>query len=97
MKANARKEAEIVLSSAELQAEKIIAGAQTRRLQLIAEIEELKRARVSFLSQLSSLVDSHRALLDTLRPAPEQSVPPPARVDDNVSFLAPPGKRADHK
>ena len=97
MKANARKEAEIVLSSAELQAEKIIAGAQTRRLQLIAEIEALQPARVSFLSQLSSLVDSHRALLDTLRPAPEQSVPPPARVDDNVSFLAPPGKRADHK
>jgi cell division initiation protein len=98
MKATSRKEAEIVLSDAELQAEKIIASAQAKRLQLIAEIEELKRAKASFLSQLASLVDSHRAMLDAMKPAADQqSVPPPPRVDDNVSFLAPPGKRADHK
>ncbi|GAC1342327.1 MAG: DivIVA domain-containing protein [Myxococcales bacterium] len=98
MKAGARKEAEIILSSAELQAEKIIAAAQSRRLQLIGEIEELKRARVTFLSQLASVVESHRALIDAMRPASDpQSMPPPSRTDDNVSFLAPPGKRADHK
>lgn len=98
MKAGARKESEIILSSAELQAEKIIAAAQTRRLQLIAEIEELKRTRVSFLSQLSSLVESHRALIEAMRPASEQQgAQPAARAEDNVSFLAPPGKRADHK
>src|SRR6516225_8184858 len=40
MKSNTRKEADIVLSDAELQAEKIVANAQVRRMQLISEIDE---------------------------------------------------------
>lgn len=98
MKAQARKEGEIVLSNAELQAEKIIANAQVKRLQLISEIEELRRAKAAFIGQLSALIESHRSMLDAMRPQAEQpSSPPPARADDNISFLAPPGKRADHK
>ena len=93
MKLNSRKEAEIVLSDAELQAEKIIANAQAKRLQLIVEIEELKRAKAGFVSQLTSLVDSHKAMLEAMKPGLEQSVPPPPRVDDNVSFLTPSNKR----
>lgn len=94
MKVGARKEAEIILSDAELQAEKIIANAQARRQQLISEIDELKRSRVSFLAQLQALLDTHRAMLDAVRGSDAGA---PAPVGDNVSFLAPPGKRADHK
>ena len=95
MKANTRKEADIVLSDAELQAEKIIANAQAKRLQLIQEIDELKRARASFIQQLGAILETHKSLLDHVRGEPAQSEPPPPKVaDDNVSFLAPPiGKK----
>ncbi len=89
MKANTRKEADIVLSDAELQAEKIIANAQARRLQLIQEIEELRRARQSFIQQLSGIIETHKSILEHIRGEQPQSEPPPVS-GDNVSFLAPP-------
>lgn len=89
MKANTRKESEILVSEAELQAEKIVANAQARRVQLIQEIDELKRARMSFMQQLAGIIESHRALLDHLRGDLAQSEPPPVAAD-NLSFLAPP-------
>ena len=104
LKQQAHKEARIVISEAELQAEKIVQGAQEKRLQLIQEIDDLKRSRQIFLQQLSSLLDTHKALLESARgdpaaPAAPQrgaaAAAPPA--DDNVSFLAPPTKRADTK
>ena len=92
MKSNTRKEADIVLSDAELQAEKIIANAQARRTQLIQEIDELKRARASFIQQLSGIVETHKSILDHIRGEQPQSEPPPA-TGDNVSFLAPPAAK----
>ena len=90
MKAHGRKEADIVVSDAELQAEKIIANAQARRLQLIGEIDELKRARASFIQQLAAIIDSHKSVLDHIKgDVAQQSEPPPA-TGDNISFLAPP-------
>jgi cell division initiation protein len=97
MRASTRKEAEIVLSDAELQAEKIIASAQGKRLQLVAEIDELKRTRMSFIQQLVGLLDTHRALLDSVRGEPAAEAPKDPKASDNVSFLAPPTKRADTK
>ena len=90
MKSNTRKEADIVISDAELQAEKIIANAQAKRLQLIQEIDELKRARGSFIQQLTAIIETHRALLDHIKGEQPQSEPPPPAAGDNVSFLAPP-------
>ena len=87
MKVNARKEADIILSSAELQGEKIIANAQARRMALVGEIEELKRARGAFLQQLQSLLDTHKSILDQMRGEPQATEP---AAGDNVSFLAPP-------
>jgi len=90
MKVHGRKEADIVLSDAELQAEKIIANAQAKRLQLIGEIDELKRARASFVQQLGQMIETHKSILDHIRGEVQSSEPPPPRADDNVSFLAPP-------
>ena len=92
MKANTRKEADIVLSDAELQAEKIIANAQSRRMQLIAEIDELKRTKNSFVQNLSAMLETHKVMLDHVRGEPAASEPPPV-VGDNVSFLAPPAAK----
>lgn len=101
IKANTRKESEIMISDAELQAEKIIANAQAKRLQLIQEIDELKRARQSFIQQLSGIIETHKSMLDHVRgeQQPQRSQPPPPPpADDNVSFLAPPvTKRVDKK
>ena len=96
VKENARKEAQIAVSEAELQGEKIVQAAQQKRLQLIKEIDDLKRTRQIFVQQLSSLLDTHKALLDSARGEPATAAGA-APVDDNVSFLAPPTKRADTK
>jgi cell division initiation protein len=83
MKQGAKKQAEIVVSEAELQAEKIVQGAHQRLVQLISEINELKRQRTQFESQVRSVVDSHLKLLETFAQAPTAP-----KIDDNVAFLA---------
>ncbi len=93
MKVNVRKEADIVIGDAELQAEKIIANAQAKRMQLITEIDELKRARASFIQQLASLVDTHLQLLNGIRGEPPHAGAA-AAPGDNVSFFAPPVTKA---
>lgn len=64
LKANARKEAEIIVAEAELRAEKIVRAADDRRIQLIGEIQELKRQKISFETSLRAVVESHLRLLD---------------------------------
>jgi cell division initiation protein len=64
LKANARKEAEIIVAEAELQAEGIVRAAEQRRIQLINEVQELKRQKVSFETSLRAVVESHLRLLD---------------------------------
>ena len=99
LKGHARREADHILSAAELQAEKIIANAQAKRLQLIGEIEELKRTKTAFVSQLAAVIETHRAMLETIQGSAHepQRVPVPQQ-GDNVSFLAPPpAKRGETK
>jgi cell division initiation protein len=67
VKATARKEAEVIVAEASLQAEKIVAGANHKLTELVADINELKRQRVQFESQLNSIIDSHRKLLETFK------------------------------
>jgi len=61
---NARTEAEITLTEAELKAERIVRDAEQRRIQLINEIQEIKRQKISFETSLRALVESHLRLLD---------------------------------
>jgi cell division initiation protein len=72
----ARKEAEITLSDAELQAEKIVQSAHGRFLKVVDDINEMKRQRVQFEAGLKTLVESHLKLLDAFREAPrEEAIP----------------------
>ncbi len=64
IKANANKEADIVLSDAQLKSERIVRDADERRIQLINEIQEIKRQKISFETSLRALVMSHIKLLD---------------------------------
>ncbi|HEX9776647.1 MAG TPA: DivIVA domain-containing protein [Geopsychrobacteraceae bacterium] len=63
-KANARKESEIMLVEARLQGEQIVRAAEQRRIQLINEIQDVKRQKISFECGLRALVESHMQLLD---------------------------------
>jgi cell division initiation protein len=72
---SARKEAEITISDAELQAEKIVQGAHSRFLRIVDDINELKRQRIQFETNVRTLVESHGKLLDAFRePAREEAV-----------------------
>lgn len=71
----ARKEAEITISDAELQAEKIVQGAHARFLRIVDDINELKRQRVQFEASVRTLVESHLKLIEAFRePAREEAV-----------------------
>lgn len=64
LKANARKEVELLLTDAQLRAERLVRDAEDRRVQLIGEIQEVKRQKISFEASLRALVESHLKLLD---------------------------------
>jgi cell division initiation protein len=72
----ARKEAEITLSDAELQAEKIVQSAHGRFLKIVDDISELKRQRLQFEAGLKTLAESHLKLLDAFREAPRDEAVP---------------------
>ncbi|HEX7488580.1 MAG TPA: DivIVA domain-containing protein, partial [Anaeromyxobacteraceae bacterium] len=72
---SARKEAEITLAEAELQAEKIVQSAHQRYVRVVDDINEMKRQRVQFEVEVRSIAEGHLKLLDTFgRSAPETGV-----------------------
>ncbi|MCW8858507.1 MAG: DivIVA domain-containing protein [Deltaproteobacteria bacterium] len=64
LKANARKEAEIVVADAHLEGERVIRDANERRIQLVSQVQDMKRQKLSFESGLRSLIENHLKLLD---------------------------------
>ncbi|HEX8909382.1 MAG TPA: DivIVA domain-containing protein [Anaeromyxobacteraceae bacterium] len=63
MREAARKEAEITLAEAELQAEKIVQGAHVRYTRIVDDINEMKRQRVQFEAEVRAMVEGHLKLL----------------------------------
>jgi cell division initiation protein len=63
MKANSQKEANLLISEAELKAEQILADAERRLAELKNQIQELRREKLQFESALKSLLDTHYKLL----------------------------------
>jgi len=72
----ARKEAEITLSDAELQAEKIVQSAHGRFVKILDDISELKRQRIQFEAGVKTLVESHLKLLEAFRDVPRDEAVP---------------------
>jgi cell division initiation protein len=79
----AKKEGDLVLAQAEIQAEKIIKAAQDRLNEIIDDINELKRQRVMFETDLKSLVDKHLKLLEITADEETRSNP----IEDKIAFL----------
>ena len=58
MKANAQKEASLIVSEAELKAERIVADSERQLGELKARIEDLRRQKIQFQMSLKALLDS---------------------------------------
>jgi cell division initiation protein len=59
MKANAKKEASLLVSEAELRAERIVMDAERQLGELKARIEEVRRQKIQFEISLKALLDSY--------------------------------------
>ena len=64
MKVNARKSADLMISEAEMRAEKILNRAHIRLSQLHEDIAALKRQRMQLEVQIRSIIESHAKLLE---------------------------------
>ncbi|QXE91433.1 DivIVA domain-containing protein [Geomonas subterranea] len=63
MKANAQKEAHLMISEAELKGERIVADAENKLVQLNNQIQDLKRDKLQFESGFKNLLDTYYKLL----------------------------------
>jgi cell division initiation protein len=64
MKVNAEKEAKLVVSEAELKAERILNNAHNRLAQIHEDIAELKRQRTQFELKLRATIETYLKMLD---------------------------------
>ena len=64
MKSNAQRSAELIVSEAEVRAERILNRAHNRLAQLHEDIAGLKRQRVQIESQIRAILESHGKLLE---------------------------------
>ena len=64
MKKNAEKESKIILSEAELNAEKLTSTAQQRLVKIEGEITEMRRQKIRFEEVLRSSLTTHFKLLE---------------------------------
>lgn len=71
LKANARREAELIVAEAHLQGQKIVQDAEEQRMRLVAEIRDLQRRKVAFESGLQSQIESHLRLLEMEKRMPQ--------------------------
>jgi cell division initiation protein len=69
MKNNARKEADLIISEAELKAERIVADSERQLGELRARIEDVRRQKVQFEMSLKALLDSYARQLSGDEPA----------------------------
>lgn len=63
MKANSQKEANLLISEAELKAEKILADANRKLAELNNQVQDLRRDKLQFHIALKGILDSHYKML----------------------------------
>ncbi len=64
MKENSKKEAQLTIANAGVEAEKILNRAHKRLSQLHSDIIELKRQRIQLEMQISAVLESHSKMLE---------------------------------
>ena len=64
LKINAHKEAEVLIAEAHLEGARVIRTSVEQKIQLVNEIQDLKRQKISFECGFRALVESHLKLLE---------------------------------
>lgn len=64
LKSTARREVDVMMAEAEIKSERLMHNAEERRLQLIGEIQEIKRQKIDFEVGLRGLLEKHIRMLD---------------------------------
>ena len=72
MKMNAEKESAIIISEAEMKAEKIIREAEQKLTSIREEITEMRRQKIQFEQSLRSTINTHLKLIDIFEDKPEE-------------------------
>jgi cell division initiation protein len=83
LKASAHKEAEIIVSQAELRGEKILHNAHQRLVKFFEEIQELKRQKIQFQTGMKRLLDWHQKLLEAQAEGEQRFL----EIEENVQIL----------
>jgi cell division initiation protein len=91
LKKTAVRESEVLLSEAEVKAEKILAASHRRAAKLAQDIREMKLLRARLSTTIRAAIDTHLSLLDGL----SQDDPGDAVDDHKVSYLTPPSRAAE--
>lgn len=63
IKDNAKKEAELIISEANMKAEEIIRGAHHRVLKIQEDIDQLKKQRIKIESEIKAIIEYHQKIL----------------------------------
>jgi cell division initiation protein len=87
IKANAEREAQLLVAEAELQAEKLLGQAHGRLAQIHDDIAELKRQRAQFEVRLRALVEAHLKIIDVERDRDREL----SELEDKIKILRTPG------
>lgn len=85
----ATKEAQLVVTEAEIRAEKVLHNANVRVTKLADEVNELKRQRTRAIEDLRGILSVHVKLLDTYQ-EPSSGGDPTVTVLDRVRAPVPP-------
>jgi cell division initiation protein len=83
MQENAKKEAGLIISEAEVKAEKILNAAHNRLAQIHEDIAELKRQRIQFEVQFRALLESYAKVLDV----DKEDIEALEAAEDKLKFL----------
>ena len=70
MKVGARKEADLIMGRAELEAERLLDQAHERLTNLLTDISNLKRQRSQLEAELKGVLDTHLAMLNAQEHSP---------------------------
>ena len=79
------REAEVLISEAEVRAEKILDASHRRAARLAEEIREMRGLRSRLATALRAAIESHLNLVDSLESAPDEEDP---SADAKVTYLA---------
>jgi cell division initiation protein len=91
LKKTATRESEVLISEAEVKAEKILAASHRRAAKLAQDIREMKLLRTRLGTSIRATIDTHLSLLDGLsRDDPENGAD-----QDKVSYLTPPARAGE--